>query len=187
MPPPGESKAGTRTTKRQALRKRPGNGRDLPKTVDFSNVDLDIFGDLLSFYIRTLYIAIARDLDARMEDVPVARGTGKISTLLLVEANPGIRPSVIAHYSTKDRSAMVRIIDQLRRAGLLKQNVSSKERRARELFITPKGRQMARRVREIALAQSADFFAVLTEPERQALHKIVSKVYRHVIGESGAL
>jgi DNA-binding MarR family transcriptional regulator len=175
-----------RMTRRQAGAKRYGNGRDVPKTVDFSNVDLDIFSDLLSFYVRTLYIAIARDLDARMDGMPVARGTGKISTLLLVEANPGIRPSVIAHYSTKDRSAMVRIIDQLRRAGLLEQKVSSTERRARELHITPKGRQTARRVRAIALAQSRDFFAVLTEPERRALRKILSKVYRHVIGENGA-
>jgi DNA-binding MarR family transcriptional regulator len=173
-------------TGRQAGRKRPGNGRDVPKTVDISDVDLDIFSDLLSFYVRTLYIAIARDLDARMDGLPVARGTGKISTLLLVEANPGIRPSVIAHYSTKDRSAMVRIIDQLRRAGLIEQSVSSTERRARELHITPKGRQMARQVREIALAQSADFFAVLSEAERQALRRILSKVYRHVIDESGA-
>src|SRR5262249_34893391 len=186
MPLPGGSKAGMRMTSQQALRRRSGNGRDVPKTVDLSNVDLDILSDLLSFYIRTLYIAIARDLDARMEGMPVARGTGKISTLLMVEANPGIRPSVIAHYSTKDRSAMVRIIDQLRRAGLIEQSVSSRERRARELHITPKGRQMAKQVRAIALAQSAEFFAVLSEAERQSLRRILSKINRHLIDESSA-
>ena len=71
-----------------------------------SEVDLDVLENTLSFYIRTVNIAVSRDLDDRLEGLDVARGTGKITTLLLVDSHPGIRPSVIAQLILKDRSAM---------------------------------------------------------------------------------
>src|SRR4051794_10502354 len=114
----------------------PRRGPPSPKTIDHSGIDFDIFGNLLSFYARSVVLKLNQDLDARMAGLPVARGTGKISTLLLVGANPGIRPSVVAHYITKDRSAMVRLLDQLQAAGLIEQRVSASERRARELYLT---------------------------------------------------
>ena len=76
-------------------------------------VDLDVLEDTLSFYIRTMNIAVSRDLDARLEGCDVARGTGKITTLLLVDSHPGIRPSVIAQIIMHDRSAMGRLIEQM--------------------------------------------------------------------------
>ncbi len=119
-----------------------GRRRPVPRTADISTVDLDILGDLLSFYIRVLNLVVSRDLDAAMRGTPVARGTGKISTLLLVAANPGIRPSVIAHFNMKDRSAMMRILADLRRAGLIEQRVSDRERRAHELDPLPEREQV---------------------------------------------
>lgn len=159
-----------------------GRRRPVPRTADISTVDLDILGDLLSFYIRVLNLVVSRDLDGAMRGTPVARGTGKISTLLMVAANPGIRPSVIAHFNMKDRSAMMRIIADLRRSGLVEQSVSNRERRAHELYITPKGRQVVERVRRIALDQSDSFFAVLSPPERERLRALLGKVYRSVTG-----
>jgi DNA-binding MarR family transcriptional regulator len=161
-----------------------GRRRPVPRTADISTVDLDILGDLLSFYIRVLNLVLSRDLDEAMRGTPVARGTGKISTLLMVAANPGIRPSVIAHFNMKDRSAMMRIIADLRRAGLIEQSVSDRERRAHELYLTAKGRQVVERVRRIARSQSDAFFAVLSPAERDRLRAILGKVYRSVTNGS---
>ena len=76
-------------------------------------VGLDVLEDTLSFYIRSINIALSRDLDERLEGLDVARGTGKITTLLLVDSHPGIRPSVIAQLIMRDRSAMGRLVDQM--------------------------------------------------------------------------
>jgi DNA-binding MarR family transcriptional regulator len=159
-----------------------GRRRPVPRTADISTVDLDILGDLLSFYIRVLNLVVSRDLDGAMRGTPVARGTGKISTLLLVAANPGIRPSVIAHFNMKDRSAMMRILAELRRARLIEQRVSDRERRAHELYLTAKGQAVAERVRRIALGQSDRFFAMLSSAEREQLRALLAKVYRSVTG-----
>jgi DNA-binding MarR family transcriptional regulator len=155
----------------------------VPRTADITGVDLDVLGNLLSFYIRVINLVLGRDLDGKMRGTPVARGTGKISTLLLVAANPGIRPSVIAHFNMKDRSAMVRIISQLRRAGLLRQSVSASERRAHELHLTPKGQAVVDQVRAIATAQSDAFFSMLSHEERKVLGTILDKVYQAVIAD----
>jgi DNA-binding MarR family transcriptional regulator len=164
----------------RVTRRTPGNPQ-APKTIDYSKVDFDIFGDLLSFYVRTVNILVSRDLDEQTEELAMAGGTGKISTLLLVGANPGLRPSVLAHFILKDRSAMGKLLEQMERAGLLEQKVSSAERRARELYLTPKGRALAQQVREVARRQSDDFFSVLTDEEQDSLLRILRKVYESYV------
>lgn len=156
-------------------------GPKAPKTVDYLDIDFDIFGSLLSFYVRTLNILVSQDLDDRMEEHGLAGGTGKIATLLLVGANPGIRPSVLAHVIRKDRSAMGKLLDAMGEAGLVEQRVSPAERRARELYLLPKGEALRGRVREVALAQDRDFFAVLDGGEQAQFLGLLRKVYgRHL-------
>lgn len=165
-------------TERRAERRR-----QTPKTIDTSSLDFDIFGELLSFYVRSVGLALNRDYDRQIAEVALAHGTGKVSTLLLVAANPGIRPSVVAHYILKDRSSMVKLLDQLKRGGLIEQRVSASERRAHELYLTPKGEALIARVRAIAIEQSDAFFAILDEAERGQLLTILKKLYAHHVAE----
>lgn len=157
----------------------PSRGPKPPKTADMGGLDFDVFADLLSFYVRTVNILVSQDLDARMEEFGLAGGTGKIATLLLVGANPGIRPSVLAHLVRQDRSAMGKLLDILGRAGLVEQRVSPKERRARELYLLPAGEALRARVRSGALGQDRDFFSMLDEGERTTLVVLLRKVYVH--------
>lgn len=153
-----------------------------PKTADTLNIDFDIFSTLLSFYIRSINILVSQDLDLRMEDLGVAGGTGRIATLLLVGANPGIRPSVLAHIVRRDRSAMGKLLETMGEAGLVEQRVAPRERRARELYLLPKGEALRSRVRDAASKQDGDFFAVLDEGEQAQLLSLLRKVYGHYLG-----
>ncbi|MFI4994281.1 MAG: MarR family winged helix-turn-helix transcriptional regulator [Hyphomicrobiales bacterium] len=150
-----------------------------PKTADYLNIDFDVFGDLMSFFVRSVNLIVSRDLDEKMEPLALAGGTGKISTILLTGANPGIRPSVLAHFIQKDRSAMGKLIERMERAGLLKQKISATERRARELYLTDKGRAMVPKVRAVIRRQDDDFFGMLTPGERRKLLALLRKIYSH--------
>ena len=153
-----------------------------------SDVGLDILDNTLSFYIRSINLAVSRDLDERLDGLEVARGTGKITTLLMVDSHPGIRPSTIAKMSLHDRSAMARLIDQMERQGLLRRGVSAEDGRAQELFITQKGAALARRVRGLVNAQSREFFHFLPEPEHKQAIGILRRVYRRIAGlDAGSL
>lgn len=149
-----------------------------------ADVDLDVLEDTLSFYIRSLNIAVSRDLDACLEGLDVARGTGKITTLLLVDSHPGIRPSVIAEAILRDRSAIGRIIDHMEEHGLLTRRISADDSRAQELYITEKGAELAAHIRPIVTRQSRDFFRDITDEEHRLLIDILRRTYRRITGHS---
>lgn len=167
------------TKRRSTTRAR--NPAKVPKTIDYQTIDFDVFSDLLSFYVRSVNLIVSQDLDAHTESLNLAGGTGKISTLLLADANPGLRPSVLAHFIRKDRSAMAKLLALMEQAGYLEQRVSPAERRARELYLTDKGREHAARTRAVVTAQDRDFFAILTPEERATLLGLLRKVYTSYI------
>lgn len=144
--------------------------------------DFDILEDLLSFYVRVVNHSVSRDLDRSLRGLQVARGTGKVSTLILVDANPGIRPSTIAQLTLKDRAAIARMVDGFIEAGLMIKQVCEAEQRAQALYLTDAGRAMAARVREIVTAQSDAFFHDISEDERRVLIGLLGRVYRRVAG-----
>lgn len=148
---------------------------------DEAEVDLDVLGNLLSFYVRSVNYGLSRDLDQRLEGFEVARGTGKITTLLLIDSHPGIRASTIARATLRDRPAISRIVAMLVSTGAVEQRVSPTERRAHELYITPHGHEIAERVRGITRAQSEEFFAGLSETDRADLMRILRGLYRRML------
>ncbi len=148
-----------------------------PKTIDYRNIDFDVFGSLLSFYVRSVNLLVSQDLDQQTVELGLSGGTGKISTILLVGANPGLRPSVLAYLIRKDRSAMGKLLEQMERGGFVEQRVSRVERRARELYLTPKGQAIVQRTRDVVRRQDKDFFAALDPGERDQLLGLLRKVY----------
>ena len=68
-----------------------------------------------------------------------------------------------------DRTTMVSLIDQLEGAGLAKRRPSAKDRRAREVAITPKGRRLLGRARRMIFQAEDDVLAGLTAEERRDL------------------
>ncbi|OLP54724.1 MarR family transcriptional regulator [Rhizobium rhizosphaerae] len=148
------------------------------------DIDIDVLEDTLSFYIRTINLAVSRDLDQRLEGLEVAKGTGKITTLLLVDDYPGIRPSLIAHMIMRDRSAMGRLIDQMEHQGLIRREVSPEDNRAQELYITEAGAALAEKIREIVPQQSRDFFSFIPQDEQALVIDILRRAYRRIVGMS---
>ena len=68
-----------------------------------------------------------------------------------------------------DRSTMVALIDQLENAGLAKRRPSATDRRAREIAITPKGRRLLERARELIAQVEDEVLAGLSAAERREL------------------
>lgn len=145
-----------------------------------TDVDLDVLDGALSFFIRSINIAVTRDLDRRLEGLDVARGTGKITTLFLVGRHPGIRPSVIAEIILKDRSAMGRILDDLQGHGLVRREVAADDSRAQALFLTAKGEELAGSVRGI-VTDSRRFFSDVDEEDYRAVLALLRKIYWRIV------
>jgi DNA-binding MarR family transcriptional regulator len=68
-----------------------------------------------------------------------------------------------------DPSTMVSLIDQLESAGLAKRRTHPRDRRAREISITPKGRRTLERARGLATQVEDDVLRGLSAAERRQL------------------
>ena len=86
---------------------------------------------------------------------------------------------MLAHYVLRDRSAMTRLLQQMKKAGLIVEQISDQERRARELFLTAKGKSLVDRVRTLVTHQSDQFFGVLSGPEQKQLMGLLKRLHSH--------
>ncbi|MFL5886724.1 MAG: MarR family winged helix-turn-helix transcriptional regulator [Thermoleophilaceae bacterium] len=74
-----------------------------------------------------------------------------------------------------DPSTMVSLIDQLEKAGLAKRRACERDRRAREVVITPKGRRALERGRKIALDVEDEVLRGLGDAERRQLKNLLRR------------
>jgi DNA-binding MarR family transcriptional regulator len=68
-----------------------------------------------------------------------------------------------------DRSTMVSLIDELESAGLARRRPSAKDRRAREVVITPKGRRLLKQARGLIAQVEDEVLGGLSAKERRQL------------------
>ena len=74
-----------------------------------------------------------------------------------------------------DRSTMVALIDELEGAGLASRRPSAKDRRAREISITAKGRRRLQRARALIAGVEDEVLAGLTAEERLELTRLLRR------------
>jgi DNA-binding MarR family transcriptional regulator len=89
--------------------------------------------------------------------------------LNVLGARDGAIQQEIASVMGIDPSTMVSLIDELESAGLAKRRPHPRDRRAREVAITPKGRRLLERARQTAVEVEDDVLRGLTAAERRQL------------------
>jgi DNA-binding MarR family transcriptional regulator len=95
--------------------------------------------------------------------------------LNVLEHSPGANQQEIGATMGIDPSTMVLLIDQLEAAGLAKRRPHPKDRRAREVVITAKGRRLLGRARRSASQVEDEVLRGLTATERRDLLKLLRK------------
>jgi DNA-binding MarR family transcriptional regulator len=90
-------------------------------------------------------------------------------------AHDGVIQLEIATAMGIDPSTLVSLIDELESAGLAKRRPHAKDRRAREVLMTPKGRRMLERGRRMALQVEDEVLQGLTGAERRELVSLLRR------------
>jgi DNA-binding MarR family transcriptional regulator len=76
-----------------------------------------------------------------------------------------------------DPSTMVSLIDELEGAGLAKRRPHPKDRRARQVSITPKGRRLLQRARKVAFEAEDEVLGGLSAAERGELLSLLRRAF----------
>jgi DNA-binding MarR family transcriptional regulator len=152
----------------------------MKKTVD-EVTDVAFGGDVLagafSFYIRALDFWVTRELERRMAELPIARGKGHITAILVIDRTAGTTPSQIAELLMRDRPATGRMLDKMEDEGLITKERSGDDQRSVKIFITEKGRSVAQEIRAIIQAQEDEFYDFIPADERQELLRLLRNAY----------
>lgn len=91
--------------------------------------------------------------------------------------------SELAEAALLTTGAMTAVLDRLEEQGLIRREMDAKDRRARRITITEKGRTLINRALDQRMAQHRALNAVLTLEEREALSDILRKLLIAVEGE----
>lgn len=82
----------------------------------------------------------------------------------------------LAEQLGKDKSFILRVVDSLEKAGMIRRIVDSNDRRRNILEVTYLGNQLVNRFYEIELKVTEVFFKGISEEEIEAYHYVIGKI-----------
>jgi DNA-binding MarR family transcriptional regulator len=128
---------------------------------------------LLGYRLRRAQGAMHRDYMAAVAGLDLTQK--QTATLWLINANPGVSQVSVAAALSMDRATMMAVTDRLEDRNLLIRKRSTVDRRRQELYLTPAGQSMLRKVKT-RIAQHEQRFKALFKPaELAALHAALRK------------
>jgi len=106
----------------------------------------------------------------------VVAAPSRHAALACIDDFPGIEQRRLAAMINADRTNAVQIVDELEEAGLVDRRISPTDRRARELWITARGRALRQRLRPKAMESQTRVLACLSAAEQDKLIDLLARV-----------
>ena len=128
---------------------------------------------LLGYRLRLAQQAVFRDFGATVSEL----SPGRVGILLLIEANPGVTQSRLAHAVGLDRSTLVGVLHALQARELLERRRGD-DRRTNGLWLTRGGRALVAGLKRRIRAHERRVAAALTAKERGQLLALLEKLAR---------
>ena len=127
--------------------------------------------DLLGYRLRLAQQAVFRDFGDTVTDL----SPGRVGILLLIDANPGVTQSRLAHAVGLDRSTMVGVLHALEARSLVERR-RGEDRRTNGLWLTVSGRKLVAGLKRRIRVHERRVAARLTPAERAQLLELLEKL-----------
>ena len=128
---------------------------------------------LLGYRLRRAQGAMHRDFMSAVADLELTQK--QTGCLWLINANPGVAQVSVAGALGMDRATMMAITDRLEDRGLVIRKRSTVDRRRQELYLTPAGLTMLRKLKTRIAEHEMRFKALFTQGELAALLAALQK------------
>jgi len=107
---------------------------------------------------------------------------GTLSTMVLVDANPGCSQADLARELAIDKSVLVSIVDDLEAKGLAKRTRSSVDRRRNSLTLTAAGKRVMQEMLEATGAVEQPMRDAMSQEELRTLVALLRRAYSALMG-----
>jgi DNA-binding MarR family transcriptional regulator len=128
---------------------------------------------LLGYQLRLAQLAVFRDFERAAGGLGVS--PGRFGLLALVEANPGVSQTRLAHAVGLDRSTMVAVLDQLEDRRLVERRAGP-DRRTNGLWLTREGKRLVARLKRRITEHEARIAGRLSAKERATLFALLRRL-----------
>jgi len=161
------------TTRSRGSRRAPspaaGNGSAANGTVH-----LGVLPGLLGYQLRLAQRAIFGDFADTMGELEVSPGL--FGMLVIIEANPGLKQTQLAHAAHLDRSSLVPALDKLEARGLVARRASEEDRRVNGLWLTPDGAALLKKLKQRVARHEQRLMRNLSAAERDQLVELLHRI-----------
>lgn len=145
----------------------------VPEQTD--GIDLGMLPGLIGYQLRLAQIAIFRDFRKSLGDYDITPGL--FGVLVLIEANPGMKQTVLARSIHLDRSTVVNVIDNLEAAKLVERRAVDGDRRSKALFLTATGKTLLQKLKRQVLDHEKRLTRHFTTNHRQVLVDLLQRIF----------
>jgi DNA-binding MarR family transcriptional regulator len=125
--------------------------------------------------IRRLHQHAAHVFQVRTKEAGLDLTPVQFAAMDAVATTPGIDQASIAAQIAYDRATIGGVIDRLEQKGWIKRTISNRDRRAREVTLTPIGRDILDRAIPVVSALQADILPGLSNDEASHLRDLIER------------
>lgn len=139
-----------------------------------ASINRDILPELLGYQLRRAATRVYGSFGEHLRGLGLTQG--QFGVLVLIGANPGLPQIALAQAVGSNRSLMVRTIDRLEAANLVRREAAPKDRRSHAIVVTPAGRAMIDRLKADVRAHEDRVAGVLDAAEFNILLGLLAKL-----------
>jgi DNA-binding MarR family transcriptional regulator len=150
---------------------RSGTSANRPRK---SAARLGLLPGLLGYQLRLAQRAIFDDFADAMGELEVSPGL--FGMLVIIEANPGLKQTELAHAAQLDRSSLVPALDKLEARQLVARRASPEDRRVNGLWLTPEGAALLKQLKKRVARHEERLVRGLTAAERATLAALLQRI-----------
>lgn len=136
------------------------------------------FSDMTGHLIRRLHQHAAHVFQVRTKEAGLDLTPVQFAAMDAIATTPGIDQASIAAQIAYDRATIGGVIDRLEQKGWIKRTISNRDRRAREVTLTPTGRDILDRAIPVVSALQADILPGLSKDETSHLRDLIERTTR---------
>jgi DNA-binding MarR family transcriptional regulator len=149
------------------------NAAAQPEFLEGPDLMFEELDGLLGYRLRRAQGAMHRDYMAAVAGLNLTQK--QTATLWLINGNPGVSQVSVAAALGMDRATMMAVIDRMEDRGFVIRKRSNVDRRRQELYLTPAGQAMLRKVKARIAGHEARIKALFKPAELTALLAALQK------------
>ena len=136
-------------------------------------LDLSVLNERLGYFVRRLQVWIFQDFMRTLGVVDIR--PAQYSVLVVIETNPGLSQSDLAHLLGIERARLVRLLDRLEKRGFTRRLPSRTDRRSHALFLTREGQKRLKQIKALAVEHEAHVMEKIGPQDRKVLIDILKE------------